>query len=101
MVTVGSVCEYCGNFVSSTSFKVDGEKKDAIHTSKQETIRAVQNAENGKWGVLDSEGLQIVPFEYDSVRIILPFVIIGKKCLCKIRKKNYCWGRTVSSQRKY
>ena len=79
MVTVGSVCEYCGNFVSSTSFKVDGEKKDAIHTSKQETIRAVQNAENGKWGVLDSEGLQIVPFEYDSVRIVLPFVIIGKK----------------------
>lgn len=67
MVTVGSVCEYCGNFVSSTSFKVDGEKKDAIHTSKQETIRAVQNAENGRWGVLDSEGLQIVPFEYDSV----------------------------------
>ena len=28
MVTVGSACEYCGNFVSSTSFKVDGEKKD-------------------------------------------------------------------------
>ena len=79
MVTVGSACEYCGNFVSSTSFKVDGEKKDAIHTSKQETIRAVQSAENGRWGVLDSEGLQIVPFEYDSVRIVLPFVIIGKK----------------------
>ena len=29
--------------------------------------------------MLDSEGLQIVPFEYDSVRIVLPFVIIGKK----------------------
>ncbi len=96
LVTVGSVCEYCGNFVSSTSLsggtKVNGEKKDAIYTSKQETIRTVQNAENGKWGVLDSEGLQIVPFEYDSVRIILPFVIIGKKMSLQNKEEKLLLG---------
>lgn len=96
LVTIGSVCEYCGNFISSTSIsggtKVNGEKKDAIHISKQETIRTVQNAENGKWGVLDSEGLQIVPFEYDSVRIILPFVIIGKKVSLQNKEEKLLLG---------
>ena len=96
LVTIGSVCEYCGNFISSTSIsgdtKVNGEKKDAIHISKQETIRTVQNAENGKWGVLDSEGLQIVPFEYDSVRIILPFVMIGKKVSLQNKEEKLLLG---------
>lgn len=98
LVTVGAVCEYCGNFVSSMSplgsgsAKANGEKKETIRTSKQETIRTVQNAENGKWGVLDSEGLQIVPFEYDSVRIILPFVIIGKKVSLQNKEEKLLLG---------
>lgn len=98
LVTVGAVCEYCGNFVSSMSplgsgsTKANGEKKETIRTSKQETIRTVQNAENGKWGVLDSEGLQIVPFEYDSVRIILPFVIIGKKVSLQNKEEKLLLG---------
>lgn len=98
LVTVGAVCEYCGNFVSSMpplengSIKANGEEKETIRTSKQETIRTVQNAENGKWGVLDSEGLQIVPFEYDSVRIILPFVIIGKKVSLQNKEEKLLLG---------
>lgn len=98
LVTVGAVCEYCGNFVSSMpplengSIKANGEEKETIRTSKQETIRTVQNAENGKWGVLDSERLQIVPFEYDSVRIILPFVIIGKKVSLQNKEEKLLLG---------
>ena len=98
LVTVGAGCEYCGNFVSSMSplgsgsTKANGEEKETIRTSKQVTIRTVQNAENGKWGVLDSEGLQIVPFEYDSARIILPFVIIGKKVSLQNKEEKLLLG---------
>lgn len=96
LVAVGSECEYCGNLASSIS-SLDGtkenrEKKDAKHILKQEAVRTVQNTENGKWGVLDSEGVQIVPYEYDSVRIILPFVLVGKKVLLQNKEEKLLLG---------
>lgn len=49
MVTVGSVCEYCGNFVSSTSFKVDGEKKTqyTLQNKKPLGLFKIQKMGNG------------------------------------------------------
>lgn len=97
-VTVGAVCEYCGSFVSSMSSlgrgrtQANGEKKKITGSSMQEMFRTVQNAENGKWGVLDSDGLQIVPFEYDSVCIKLPFVLIGKKVSLQNKEEKLLLG---------
>lgn len=97
-VTAGAVCEYCGNFVplmsplGSGRTQAKGEKKETAGTSKQETFRTVQNAENGKWGVLDSEGLQIIPFEYDKVYINLPFFILGKKVSLQNKEEKLLYG---------